>query len=152
MFVVRSGAVYRLRQPSPDLLDGMTVNAFLAELRQVLNQPPPPGCDRSVGPPPRETPPAEFERVYAAWHQEAQAILQSSMTYDYIRLPSYRKFVGLGGAAVPALERKMTEDKGLDFMLAYAVVEICGWDLREFRGGGGGQGFRDLVLRRLRQK
>ena len=37
------------------------------------------------------------------------------------------------------------------FMLAFAAVEICGWDSREFRGGSE-QEFRDLVLRMLREK
>ncbi|MGB2714271.1 MAG: hypothetical protein WBC51_08850 [Vicinamibacterales bacterium] len=37
------------------------------------------------------------------------------------------------------------------FMLAFAVVEISGWDSREFRGGSD-QAFRDLVLRKLREK
>jgi hypothetical protein len=66
-------------------------------------------------------------------------------------LPSYRKIVALGKPALPALEQKMVEDKGLDFMLAFAVVEICGWDRQEFQSGSE-QEFRDLVLRKLRQK
>ena len=104
----------------------------------------------------RTTPPtgataAEFERWYAAWHDESQTIRNSSNTYDYIGLPSYRRIVALGSPALPALEQKMVEDKGLDFMLAFAVVEICGWDRQEFRGGSE-QEFRDRVLRKLRQK
>jgi hypothetical protein len=92
---------------------------------------------------------AGFERLYSAWHVESDAIRFSSNTYDYIGLPSYRKIVALGKAALPALEQKMAEDQGLDFMLAFAVVEICGWDRREFRGGSE-QEFRDRVLRKLR--
>ena len=110
------------------------------------------GCHHSVVPPPRDTGLAEFESLYAVWHQEAYAIRQSSNTYEYIGLPSYRKIIALGRAALPALEQKMAEDKGLDFMLAFAVVEICGWDREEFRGAGGEQGFRDRVLRKLRKK
>ena len=109
------------------------------------------GCHQAPVPPSRETTLAEFERLYAAWHQEAEAIRYSSNSYDYIGLPSYRQIVALGRAALPALEQKMTEDKGLDFMLAFAVVEICGWDRREFRGGSE-QEFRDRVLRKLRKR
>ena len=94
---------------------------------------------------------AEFDRLYSAWNQECEKIRFSSNTYEYIGLPSYRKIVALGKPALPSLERKMAEDKGLDFMLAFAAVEICGWDKREFQGGGE-QDFRDRVLRKLRQK
>jgi hypothetical protein len=109
------------------------------------------GCHHGLNLPMRDATEAECERLYIAWHQEAEAIRYSSNTYDYIRLPSYRKIVAIGRAALPFLEQKMTEDKGLDFMLAFAVVEICGWDRREFRGGSE-QEFRDRVLRKLRQK
>lgn len=94
---------------------------------------------------------AGFERLYSAWHQEAEKIRLSSNTYDYIGLPSYRKIVAMGKPALPALEQKLAEDKGRDFFLAFAVVEICGWDRREFRGGSE-QEFRDRVLRKLRAK
>ena len=94
---------------------------------------------------------AGFERLYSAWHQEAEKIRFSSNTYEYIGLPSYRKIVAMGKPALPALEQKMAEDQGLDFMLAFAVVDICGWDRREFKGGSD-QEVRDRVLRKLRAK
>ena len=92
----------------------------------------------------------ECERLYSAWHRECETIRFSSNTHDYIGLPSYRKIVALGKPALPFLERRMAEDRGLDFMLAYAVVEICGWDRQEF-GGGSGQDFRYKVLKKLRE-
>ena len=109
------------------------------------------GCHHSPSVPPKEEVGAEFESLYSAWHQECEKISFSSNTYDYIGLPSYRKIVAIGKPALPSLERKMAEDKGLDFMLAFAAVEICGWDRQEFRGGSE-QEFRDRVLRKLRQK
>jgi len=109
------------------------------------------GCHQQIRPPLEEATKGEFERQYAAWHQECEAISFSSNTYDYIGLPSYRKIVALGKPALPYLEQKMEEDKGLDFMLAFAVVEICGWGKQEFQRGSE-QEFRDRVLRKLRQK
>jgi hypothetical protein len=92
---------------------------------------------------------ATFERLYKAWHREAEAIRFSSNTHDYVALPSYRRIVGLGRAALPFLERKLSQDRDADFMLADAVVEICGWDRRALANDSA-QVFRDNVLRRLR--
>ena len=110
------------------------------------------GCHQPPSAPPTKTAVAEFEHLYSAWHQECERIRFSSNTGDYIGLPSYRKIVAMGKPALPSLERKMAEDKGTDFILAYAAIEICGWDRHEFRGGGGEQGVRDRVLQKLRQK
>jgi hypothetical protein len=46
------------------------------------------------------------------------------------------------------LQTKLLEDRSADFMLADAVVAICGWDRRAFASDSA-QGFRDKVLRRL---
>src|ERR1039457_3284342 len=91
---------------------------------------------------PPEATAAECERLYLAWHQECERICYSSNTYDYIGLPSYRKIVAIDKPALPFLQQKMSEDRGLDFMLAFAAVEISGWDKRDF-GGGSEQEFRD---------
>jgi hypothetical protein len=91
---------------------------------------------------------AAFERRYAAWHREAKRIQFSSNTHDYISLPSYRRIVALGPRAVRLLQTKLLEDRGIDFMLADAVVAICGWDRRAFASESA-QAFRDKVLRRL---
>ncbi len=109
------------------------------------------GCHNPLLAPPKKKTVAEFERLYSAWHQECETIRFSSNTYDYIGLPGYRKIVAIGKPALPSLEQKVAQDNGLDFMLAFAVVEICGWDRQEFRGGSE-QEFRDRVLRKLRQK
>jgi len=65
---------------------------------------------------------AEFERLYKAWHRECRRI--SSHTHDYV-LPSYLRIVDLGRLALPFLEKKLSEDRNGDFMLAEAVMEIC---------------------------
>ena len=92
---------------------------------------------------------AAFERLYKAWHREAKAIQFSSNTNDYIALPAYRGIVRLGRAALPFLEKKLSQDRGADFMLADAVIEICGWDRRALANDSA-QAVRDNVLRRLR--
>jgi hypothetical protein len=94
---------------------------------------------------------AEFERLHDAWRKECEGIRHSSRTSDYTSLPAFRKIVAMGKPALPLLEQKMATDSGLDFMLAFAVVEICGWDRKEFQGGGE-QAFRDRVLARLREQ
>jgi hypothetical protein len=101
--------------------------------------------------PPAETR-AEFERLHAAWRKESEGIGRSSRTSDYISLPAFRKIVAMGKPALPLLKQKMAADKDLDFFLAFAVVEICGWDRTDFRGGLGEQDFRDRVLARLREQ
>jgi hypothetical protein len=65
---------------------------------------------------------AEFERLYKAWHRECRRI--SSHTHDYV-LPSYLRIVDLGRLALPFLEKKLSEDRNGDLMLAEAVMEIC---------------------------
>lgn len=94
----------------------------------------------------------QFVRLHAKWMQEAKAISHSSITGDYINLPGYRAIVALGGPALPLLEQKLADGKGLDFMLAYAVVEICQWDKTEFRGGLGEQDFAAKVLKKLQSE
>src|SRR5262249_55068052 len=92
---------------------------------------------------------ATFARLYKAWHREAKAIQFSSNTHDYIVLPSYRRIIGLGRAALPFLEKKLSQDRGGDFMLADAVIEICGWDRRALASDSA-QAVRDNVLRQLK--
>ena len=91
---------------------------------------------------------ASFERLYAAWHRESARIRFSSRTSDYVALPSFRKIIGLGPGAVPLLRSKLVGDRDGDFMLAEAVVTICGWDLADFAAASE-QSFRDKVLERL---
>src|ERR1700730_6830118 len=93
--------------------------------------------------------PGKFERLYRTWHRQSDAIRYSSNTGDYIKLPAYRGIVDLGQAALPFLEKKLTQDRDADFMLARAVVEICGWDRQTFASDSE-QGFRDKILRKLK--
>jgi hypothetical protein len=91
---------------------------------------------------------AKFERLYSGWHRESRRIQFSSNTHDYVALPSYRRMVNLGRGALPFLAKKLAQDRDGDFMLAYAVVEICGWDRRDLASDSA-QAFRDKVLHRL---
>jgi hypothetical protein len=91
----------------------------------------------------------KFERLYRTWHRQSDAIRYSSNTGDYIKLPAYRGIVDLGQAALPFLENKLAQDRDADFMLARAVVEICGWDRQAFASDSE-QAFRDKILRKLK--
>ncbi len=91
----------------------------------------------------------KFERLYRTWHRQSEAIGYSSNTGDYIKLPAYRGIVDLGQAALPFLEKKLTQDRDADFMLAHAIVEICGWDRQAFASDSE-QAFRDKILRKLK--
>jgi hypothetical protein len=91
----------------------------------------------------------KFERLYRTWHRQSDAIRYSSNTGDYIKLPAYRGIVDLGQAALPFLEKKLAQDRDADFMLARAVVEICGWDRQAFASDSE-QAFRDKILRKLK--
>src|SRR5688572_12409559 len=71
---------------------------------------------------------AQFDRHHAQWLREADAIKVSSNTYDYLRLPAFRSIVAMDRPVLPLLRSRLEQDKGLDFMLAFAVVEIEGWD------------------------
>jgi hypothetical protein len=90
----------------------------------------------------------KFARFYRAWHRQSEAIRFSSNTHDYTALPAYRGIVGLGRPAVPLLAEVLLRDRGGDFMLAHAVMEICGWDSQGFDSNSE-QELRDRVLRRL---
>jgi hypothetical protein len=91
----------------------------------------------------------KFERLYRTWLRQSETIRYSSNTNDYIALPAYRGIVDLGQAALPFLEKKLTQDRDADFMLAHAVVEICGWDRQAFASDSE-QAFRDKILRKLK--
>jgi hypothetical protein len=90
----------------------------------------------------------KFAQFYRAWHRQSEAIQFSSNTRDYIALPAYRGIVGLGRPAVPLLAKTLVHDRDGDFMLAHAVMEICGWDSQGFDSNSE-QALRDKVLRRL---
>jgi hypothetical protein len=92
----------------------------------------------------------KFERLYRTWHRQSEAIRYSSNTGDYVALPAYRGIVDLGPAALPFLEKKLAHDHDSDFMLAHAVVEICGWDRQAFASDSE-QAFRDKILRKLKE-
>jgi hypothetical protein len=91
---------------------------------------------------------SDFDALYVAWHRESAVIAVSSRTGDYVGLPSYRKIVALGPVAVPYIAEKLSGDSGSDFMLAEAVVEICGWNRSEVADASA-QKVRDRVRRRL---
>ena len=96
----------------------------------------------------------KFNQYYQDWKKETH-LSEHSDTGWYTSRPSFRKIVGLGMDVLPLLEKKLKEDKlntGGDFFLAFAVVEICGWNKADFYSLGkiiGEQGFRDNVLKKL---
>lgn len=93
---------------------------------------------------------AQLEQLYLSWHGECETIRLSSNTMDYIGLPSFGNIINVGKPALPYLVEKMKADQGMDFMLAYAVCKICGWDYRDYQGGGE-QSFRDRILKKLEE-
>ena len=106
------------------------------------------GCHDTAG---RTEPQRDFDRSYNLWVSDCKRpeIAVSSDSRTYTSLPSYRAIVALGRPALPYLKQKMEHDTGFDFMLAYAVVEIEGWNLSEFHPSSG-QELRDQVLAKMR--
>jgi hypothetical protein len=95
----------------------------------------------------------KFDQFYAQWQRECQQpkVRIMSDTRVYTDLPGYRAIVALGRPALPYLGDKMEHDSGFDFMLAYAVIEIEGWDPSSFGTPTGGvQKVRDEVLVKMR--
>ena len=95
----------------------------------------------------------EFERLYSAWHHdlETEGDGSDNVTWEVGR-PSFRNIVAMGKPALPYLKRKLEEDKDSDALLAFAVVEICGWDIHDYQTKRGVGDFRDNVLKKLRQQ
>ena len=97
----------------------------------------------------RETSAMEFERLYSAWHHDIETEGDGSDNATMqIGRPSFRDIIAMGKPALPFLEQKLEDNKGEDCLLAFAVVEICGWDRHDFVGFGA-QEFRANVLRRM---
>ena len=100
----------------------------------------------------------QFNQYYQEWKDETYLSIHSDTGW-YISRPNFRQIVGLGTKIIPLIEEKLKEDKlsngeNGDFFLAYAVVEIYGWDIADFYTRGeiiGEQGFRDNVLKRLEE-
>jgi len=67
------------------------------------------------------------------------------------RLPSFRSIVGMGKPALPFLKQKLEENKADDWSLAFAVVEICGWNSQDFAGPNGPREFRANVLAKMEE-
>lgn len=93
---------------------------------------------------------SRLEQLYLSWHRECEKIRASSNTRDYIGLPSFGKIINVGKPALPFLIQKMKANQGMDFMLAFAACKICGWNEKDFIGGGE-QSFKDRVLKKLEE-
>jgi hypothetical protein len=91
----------------------------------------------------------QFDREYAEWQKQREnsSVRYSSNTKDYVALPAFRSIVALGRPALPYLKEQMKTD----FMLAYAVAEICGWQRTDFPAYGE-QDFRDMVLEKMAEE
>jgi len=83
---------------------------------------------------PRPTAESEFQRLRAQWLVESERVRFSSRSADSTALPAFRAIVALGPSAAPAIRRHL-EATGCeeDFFLAYALVEVNGWDASEVR-------------------
>jgi hypothetical protein len=95
----------------------------------------------------------EFKRLYSVWHHDlaTEGDGSDNATME-IRRQSYRNIVAMGKPALPFLEKKLIEDKGADALLAFAIVEICGWNIHDFQGTRSGREFRDNVVKKLREE
>jgi hypothetical protein len=92
----------------------------------------------------------EFQRLYVEWHREIVAEPDSSGTSTMdTKLPSFKGIIAMGKPALPFLKQKLEDNNGVDCFLAFAVVEICGWDIHDFAGYHGVQEFRANVLRKM---
>jgi len=91
----------------------------------------------------------EFERLYSAWHHdlETEGDGSDNATWEIGR-QSYRNIVAMGKPALPFLQQKLEENKDVDSLLAFAIVEICGWNRNDFVGYGI-KDFRANVLRKM---
>lgn len=72
-----------------------------------------------------------FNDAYAAWHKKVEE-LRGEPIVTFVELPEYRAIVALGAPALDGLQRKLAENKGLDFLLADAAIEIAGWNREQF--------------------
>jgi hypothetical protein len=94
----------------------------------------------------------EFDRLYSAWHHDLETEGDGSDNAAWeIGRPSFRNIVAMGKPALPFLEQKLQGDKDSDGLLAFAVVEICGWNIHDFQAKRNAREFRDNVLRKLRE-
>lgn len=75
---------------------------------------------------------ARFEHLYLAWRSESEALFPSSYSATYTQLPQFKAMIDLGEPAVPYLEKKLRANKGMDFMLADAIIAIMHWKSADF--------------------
>lgn len=90
-----------------------------------------------------------FNTAYAAWRKKVEE-LRGEPIATFIELPEYRAIVALGAPALEGLQRKLVENKGLDFLLADAVIEIARWNKEPIPATDLKERSR-LVLERLRK-
>ena len=110
-------------------------------------------CSAYASPEPTNSIKQKFEQLHAEWVKQcdAPAVSISSNPQTYTALPAFRSIVAMGRPALPYLKWQMENDRGLDFMLAYAVIEICGWKSSDFHTYDL-QKFRDMVLERMKRE
>lgn len=112
------------------------------------------GCAAHLPPGPQsnDATAKEFQGLYTAWHREIAATGDYSgpSTVD-TQLPAFEKIVALGKPALPYLKQKLEENQGDDCFLAFAVVEICGWNPQDFATKKGMRDFRANVLRKMQE-
>ncbi len=97
----------------------------------------------------------KFEKRYAAWHNNLKHLPYTEKTADLISMPTFRAIVALGRPALPHIIAKMQRERGVNDFLAFAVVEISGWNPADFSSdptltGNVGE-FRDNVMAKYRE-
>jgi len=94
----------------------------------------------------------KIEQLYSAWHHDLETEGDGSDNASMqIRRQSYRNIVAMGKPALPFLEQKLEENYDSDGLLAFAIVEINGWNIHDFQAKTNAREFRDNVLKKLRE-
>lgn len=76
-----------------------------------------------------------FQQLYVAWHVEIKTLGDYSGTpLLTTNLPSFKKIEAMGRSALPYLLKKLEEGNREDCVLAFAAIDICGLDRRDFMG------------------
>lgn len=74
----------------------------------------------------------EFACRHKKWTTAAESMPFYSKSTAYTDLSEYRDIVALGPDVLPLLLQKLKANRGMDFLLVDAIIEIQGWDPEDF--------------------
>jgi len=74
----------------------------------------------------------EILKCYEKWKTVVDSMPPYSKSTAYTNLPEFEDIVKLGSDALPILLQKLVNNRGLDYILADAVIRIKGWKPHEF--------------------